>query len=181
MSESTHLDHLRALARYNGWFNARLYACAAQLSDAERKRDLGAFFRSVHGTLNHLLLTDRLWLARIEAACGPFRALAGAAPLPPFRGLDHELCADFDELQRQREATDAAIDALLGELGAGALAAPMRYANTRGAVREHALWFTFAHLFNHQTHHRGQVTALLFQLGRDPGVTDLLLLPGMPQ
>jgi uncharacterized damage-inducible protein DinB len=181
MSGSTHLDHLRALARYNPWFNGRLYECAAELSDEERKRDLGAFFRSLHGTLNHLLLTDRVWLARAERACGPFRALADAPPLPRLQSFDQELCADFIELRRERERTDATIVAWLAELDDAALARSMRYVNTRGMEREHPLWFFFAHFFNHQTHHRGQATTLLMQLGRDPGLTDLIALWGQPE
>jgi uncharacterized damage-inducible protein DinB len=182
MSGSTHLDHLRALARYNRWFNGRLYDCAAELSDAERKRDLGAFFRSLHGTFDHLLLTDRIWLARAERACGPFRALADA-PAPPaaLTGFDHELYSDFAELRRERDRTDAVIVAWLAELDAAALAKSMRYANSRGIEREHPLWFFFAHFFNHQTHHRGQATTILFQLGRDPGITDLIARWGAPE
>lgn len=181
MQASTHLAHLRELARYNRWFNGSVYDTAALLSDAERKRDLGAFFRSVHGTLNHLLLTDRIWLARIDRVCGPFRALAAAAPPPELRGFDQELFSEFRELRREREATDSDVCELLSELDADTIARPMRYSNSRGVEREHPLWFTFAHLFNHQTHHRGQLTTLLFQLGRDPGVTDLVSRWGAPQ
>ena len=95
------------LARYNRWMNARVYAAAALLSDEERKRDRGAFFGSIHRTLHHILVGDRVWLGRF----------AGVAPEPGFiaegiRSLDHELFPDFDELRRERVTTDDAITAL---------------------------------------------------------------------
>ena len=77
--------------------------------------------------------------------------------------------------------TDTGIRALLAELEPDAILQQMRYSNSKGVEREHPLWFTFAHLFNHQTHHRGQVTALLFQLGHDPGMTDLLAVLNLPR
>src|SRR5579859_2463430 len=106
-SESTQMEQFRLMGRYNTWVNRRLYEAAGGLSDEERKRDLGAFFRSVHGTLNHLLLTDRHWMSRF-ATCTPltFRAFEGAK-LEPVLGLHgRELYADFGELRAQREATD---------------------------------------------------------------------------
>lgn len=153
-----------AHARYNRWMNERLYAVAATLSDEERKRDMGAFFRSIHGTLNHLLLTDRIWLARFT----------GQAP-PSATSLAQELFADFDELRRERAKTDEAIDAFVATLDGAKLDATLRY-ESRGKAWEHPLWWAIGHLFNHQTHHRGQVTTLLMQLGHDPGVTDMLAL-----
>lgn len=164
------LEQLHALARYNRWMNDRLFAVAAELSDDERKRDLGAFFRSIHGTLNHLLLADRIWLARF-----------GVLEQPRFAGMGEELFADFGELQRGRVETDEAISAFVGALTEDRLAAPIAYSRGQRKV-EHPLWFAVLHLFNHQTHHRGQVTTLLMQLGRDPGVTDLIaLLRDSPQ
>jgi uncharacterized damage-inducible protein DinB len=158
------LDQLAALARYNRWMNDKLFVVAAGLSDEERKRDLGAFFGSVHGTLNHILLADRIWLGRFGA---------GARVQPSSMG--QELYADFGELRDARERTDDAIDAYVAGLDDASLAGPVTY--PRGAIEvEHPLWYAVLHLFNHQTHHRGQVTTLLMQLGRDPGVTDLIAL-----
>src|SRR5262249_50719318 len=90
-------ETLRAMARYNRWMNERLYECCAGLSDAERKADRKAFFGSIHGTLNHLLLGDRLWLGRFLAR--PYR----------IGSLADELYADFAELRRERAKTDAEI------------------------------------------------------------------------
>ena len=158
------LEQLGALARYNRWMNDKLFAAAGELSDEERKRDLGAFFRSIHGTLNHLLLADRIWLARF-----------GVSEVPAFASMGDELFADFGELRRERVETDGTISAFVAELTEDRLAAPITYPRGQRKL-EHPLWFAVLHLFNHQTHHRGQVTTLMTQLGRDPGVTDLIAL-----
>ena len=165
----------RALAGYNTWMNERVYSVAATLSDEERKQDRGAFFRSIHGTLNHLLLTDRAWLGRFTGD----RALAQSRDqdgnVIAYTGkLNQELYADFSLLRRERAATDAAIEAWARSLTAERLAAPFAYRSSDGRQHEHPLWWAVGHFFNHQTHHRGQVTTLLMQLGHDPGVTDLV-------
>jgi len=156
------LESLRLLAGYNRWMNEKLYASCALLSEEERKRNRHAFFRSIHGTLNHLLLTDRGWLGRF---CG--------APWT-FRSLDQELFADFDELRRERAATDRAIEEYVSALTVERLSADFTYTTYAGKTFTHPLGPALTHLFNHQTHHRGQLTTLLFQQGIDPGVTDLI-------
>lgn len=161
-------EWLGALARYNRWMNEKLYACAATLSDAERKRDAGAFFLSIHGTLNHLLLADRVWLGRFTGA-----AVADGDMGPGgIRSLDQELYADFDELRRERASTDDALSRWVSVLTPERLAGPL-VLHRLGQTREVPLWWAVSHVFNHQTHHRGQVTTLLTQAGCDPGVTDL--------
>ncbi|MBX3223049.1 MAG: damage-inducible protein DinB [Labilithrix sp.] len=163
-------EYARELARYNRWMNDKLYAVAEKLTDAERKEDRGAFFGSIHRTLNHLLLADRVWLARFTGA-----AVQDGEMAPGIRSLDQELYADFDELRRERTKTDDAIDAFVATLTDEKLADDLRYLR-RGVVNELPLWHAVAHLFNHQTHHRGQVTTLLMQAGHDPGVTDLVAM-----
>jgi uncharacterized damage-inducible protein DinB len=154
------------MARYNRWMNERIYATCAALSDAERKEDRGAFFKSIHGTLNHLLLADRVWMGRFVAR--PFAVSS----------LAQELYADFAELKRERAATDAQICEWVGGLGDEDLAGTLTYTSiVNPAPRRMALWLAVAHFFNHQAHHRGQLTTLLSQRGIDPGVTDLLWLP----
>lgn len=164
-------EHCQALARYNRWMNDRLYATCAKLGDDERRRARGAFFGSIHATLNHLLVADHIWLGRLEGV-----ALAEGELGPGgIRALDQELCASFDELCERRRHTDDALARYVGTLTAERLAAPLRYG--RGArVHEHPTWWAVAQLFNHQTHHRGQVTTLLTQAGHDPGVTDLIAM-----
>jgi uncharacterized damage-inducible protein DinB len=158
--------YCRTMARYNRWMNERLFALCAGLDDAERRRDRGAFFRSIHGTLNHLLVGDRIWMGRFLGR--PFAA----------SGLDEELYADFVELGRERAATDAEILAWANALDDAALAGTVTYRSLVDAAdRTYPLGFAVTHLFNHQTHHRGQLTTLLSQAGHDPGATDLLWLP----
>ena len=160
-------DYARTLARYNRWMNGKLYDCAARLDDAARKADAGAFFKSIHGTLNHILLADRVWMGRF----------VGPAFVPA--SLAQELYADFDELRRERERTDAAIDAYAAGLDEAKLRTSLDYTSiSRPAPQSKPLGLALAHFFNHQAHHRGQVTTLLMQRGVDPGVTDLIAMPG---
>ena len=171
-------DHYRAMARYNRSMNERLYALCANVEDTDRKRDQGAFFGSIHGTLNHLLLTDRVQLGRFlgaDASAALSRDADGTELTA--RALDHQLHADFAQLRRERVRTDAAISAWVGTLTTARLAAPLRYrAMVDGREYEHPLWWAVSHFFNHQTHHRGQVTTLLSRLGRDVGSTDLMTM-----
>jgi len=159
-------DYARTMAAYNRWMNARLYECCAKLSDAERKRDAGAFFKSIHGTLNHLLLGDRIWLGRFSGK--PF----------PVKSLAQELHADFAELRSEREATDKVISSWAASLWEADLARNLGYTSiSNPQPRKHPLWIGITHFFSHQVHHRGQLTTLLFQRGIDPGATDLIWLP----
>ncbi len=166
--------HYDAMARYNAWMNRKLYAAAASLDDEARRRDVGAFFRSIHGTLNHLVLTDRAWLVRFTNDPSLFRSLDGTTPA--FTGrLDQEIYDDFATLRREREKTDADVVAWVATLAEDALAAPIRYHSVAYARDyEHPLWWAVSHFFNHQTHHRGQASAILVQLGCDAGTTDLV-------
>ena len=168
------VEHYVAMARYNAWMNRKLYDAAETIPDGERRRDLGAFFHSLHGTLNHLVLTDRAWLVRFLSDPGLFQSLDGT--MPEFSGrLDQELYADFATLRREREKTDADIVRWTEGLTVEALTAPISYYSVAYARQyEHPLWWAVTHFFNHQTHHRGQATTLLLQLGRDPGTTDLV-------
>ncbi len=177
MDHSALLDNYRFLAGYNRWFNQRLYAACEQLPDEERKRDRGAFFGSIHGTLNHLVWGDQLWLQRFAAQGVAFPALGGRLLALP-EGAVHEtiLYSEWGALRAQREQLDAAIEAWVRDMPPDFPLQTMRYANSKGVRREHPVWKALTHFFNHQTHHRGQVTALLAQAGIDPGVTDLIAL-----
>ncbi len=162
---------LGAYARYNRWMNDKLYGLAAPLSDEVRKRDDGAFFKSLHGTFNHLLVTDRIWLSRFKST-----------PLPEgdwgpggIRSLDQELYADFDELRQERAKTDDELSAWVSELTPERIAAPLVYLR-RGQEQSMPLWWGVTTVFNHHTHHRGQITTLLSQQGIDPGVTDMVAM-----
>ncbi len=152
-------------AAYNRWANARLYEASLDLSEADYRRDVGAFFKSMHGTLNHLLLTDRLWLKR----------LTGAGEHP--NALNAIVCEDRHALALARADEDDRIVGYVAALDGAALDGPQKYANTSGKQFEQKRSDILAHLFNHQTHHRGQAHAILSILtGREPPSLDLLLM-----
>jgi uncharacterized damage-inducible protein DinB len=176
---STHLEQYKAFARYNQTFNQRVFEVAGSLSEEERKADRGAFFKSIHATLNHILLADRIWLARFRDAGFGTAALQDAELLDRFQGLDQELYADFAVLRQERAATDDTIVRWVVFLSDSDLGAPMIYKTSKGIERRHPAWVAMTHLFNHQTHHRGQVTTLFSQQGLDVGVTDFLVLAGV--
>ena len=170
------LDSYRTLARYNTWFNARLYVAAASLSDEQRRRDLGAFFGSVHRTLSHVILADHVWMQRFDSSlAAAVPRDAGGAVLKPA-SLDAVLYDDFDLLRERRQQLDAGVEQWIAALQPADLDRDLAYKTTTGLPQRHPLWWALTHLFNHQTHHRGQLTTLLFQLGCDPGVTDLLAM-----
>ncbi len=160
------LEQFRTMARYNRWMNERLYGYCGALTDAQRKEDVGAFFKSIHGTLNHLLLADRLWMGRFLGE--PF----------VVRSLDQELHPEFETLRLERAKTDARIEAWTGALDDATLDGELSYTSmVNPAPRRTAMRLAVAHFFNHQAHHRGQVTTLLSQRGIDPGATDLMWTP----
>lgn len=171
------LANFRLLARYNRWFNDRLYGACEQLTDEERRRDRGAFFRSMHGSLNHIVWADRLWLQRFAAQGCEFPALAGELLRLP-EGAVHAtvLHVDWAALRNARTALDIAIEEWVRDMPPDFPLSTMRYANTQGVQRQHPAWQAMTHFFHHQTHHRGQVTTLLSQAGVDVGVTDLVAL-----
>ncbi len=159
-------EQAETLARYNQWMNANLYGVCEELSDSERKFDRGLFFGSIHATLNHLLLADKLWMGRFVN--DPFEV----------SGLDQELFADFSALRNARTETDQLILDWTGGLTEAELARDLHYRSISNPTDHRCpLWIAVTHLFNHQTHHRGQITAALSQLGKDYGVTDLIYTP----
>jgi uncharacterized damage-inducible protein DinB len=170
-------ENYRFLARYNAWFNERLYAACDGLPDAERKLDRGAFFGSIHGTLNHIVWGDKLWLARFARQGVTFPSLTPELLQVPAGAMHAaQLFADWDDLKAERRRLDAAIEAWTADMPEDFPGRQLRYANTAGVQRSHPAWQALTHFFNHQTHHRGQVTALLMQAGVDPGMTDLIAL-----
>ena len=156
-------EHWRMMAHYNAWANRRLYGACAELGEADLKAGLGAFFGSLLGTLNHLLVTDRIWMARFTGEAAPGTA------------LDATLHDALPALRAAREAEDARITAFVEGLDAGALAAPVAYATlSAGLAIRQPLGAALAHLFNHQTHHRGQCHAMLTRLAVEAPPLDLV-------
>jgi uncharacterized damage-inducible protein DinB len=157
------LAHVRMFALYNTWANQRLYTATAQLSDEQYRADRGAFFKSVHGTLNHLLVTDRIWMGRFtgEAETG--------------HRLDSILFEQFAELRQARDAEDRRIEGYIGGLTAADLDGTIRYRRVSSPEEFiQPLGPALAHFFNHQTHHRGQVHCLLTALTGEAPSVDLL-------
>ncbi len=157
------LRHFRMLADYNRWANARVYDAAAQLSDGEFHEDRGAFFGSLHGTLNHLLVTDRLWMHRFTGNGDPPAALGVVL---------HE---DLAGLRTAREAEDRRIADWMETLDETALAGDITYTSVlRPGAVTHPLHLAVAHMFNHHAHHRGQCHTILTSMGKPSLVLDLL-------
>ena len=155
--------HYRAFARYNAWANRRLYDAAAELTDSEYRADRSAFFKSMHGTLNHLLTADRVWMHRFT----------GQGPSPERLDLiNHEQLGD---LRAARAAEDKRIIDYIDGLTDSALGGTIRYRRVSTPEEfEQALAPALAHFFNHQTHHRGQAHSILCSFGRRGLVLDML-------
>ena len=176
VAADTWLATYRWLGQYNHWMNRRLIAACEKLPEADRRQQRGAFFGSVHGTLNHVLWGDQMWLGRFAAQAAFVALPVELLSLPADAVHATELYCHWPDLVAQRERVDQAIEDWLAEMQPEFLTSTMRYNNTQGQLREHPTWRALTHFFNHQTHHRGQVTTLLSQAGVDMGVTDLIAL-----
>ena len=161
-------SYLTAMAAYNAWMNEKLYAICDGMTDEERKRDRGAFFRSIHHTLDHLVFVDHFWMSWFQGR-------------PPANTkLGAEMFADWDALKAERVRMDAEITAWAATVPDDTLAGDLVFDSlTLKTKRKLAFWHAVIHYFNHQTHHRGQVTTLLTQAGKEMGATDLHRLPGI--
>jgi len=158
----------QTMARYNAWQNGCVVSAAEGLSDTERKADRGAFFGSIQGTLSHLLWGDLIWMSRFDGGEPPPCGIPGSPALFP----------DWAAFKRERAATDERIEAWAARLGVADLGGDLSWhsgALGRDVTKPRALLIT--HFFNHQTHHRGQVHAMLTAAGALPGATDLAFMP----
>ncbi len=167
---------LQLLATYNRWMNEKVYAAAATLGADELARDRGAFFASILGTLNHLVVADTLWLQRFARHPRHAQALAPVLALSTPAALDATVFAHLPELQRRRVELDGWIVDWITTITDDDLDGALAYANSKGQPQSRNFGGLLLHVFNHQTHHRGQVTTLLTQAGVDVGVTDLVAL-----
>jgi uncharacterized damage-inducible protein DinB len=168
--------HLRLMARYNTWMNDRLIDLSAKLPAESLTAERGAFFGSILGTLNHLVVTDTIWLQRFASHPARFPALRVVHDLPRPQALDERPFDSLHALAVRRELLDRTIEAWVETLTDADLDSTLRYRNTRGDESSREMYPLLIHFFNHQTHHRGQATTLLSQAGVDIGVTDLLSL-----
>ncbi|MCP4383750.1 MAG: damage-inducible protein DinB [Hyphomicrobiales bacterium] len=158
-------SHYRMFAHYNQWANRRLYEAAGGLADADYRADRGAFFGSLHGTLNHLLVADRIWMARFTND--------KSAPTK----LDAVVHDQFEELRAARNAEDNRIMTYVDGLTDADLVAMLTY-RTITSPRDisQPLAPALAHFFNHQTHHRGQAHCLMTQIAGNDAMPPLDLL-----
>ena len=164
------------LAQYNETMNRRLYDAATKLSPEELRSDRKAFFGSLLGTMNHLIVGDTIWLSRFALHPSQFRALDSLRGLPVPTSLTQSYGDSLPQLQTHRTRLDKIITALAEELRPPDLDQVLTYQNSRGLCFHKHFGSLLLHLFNHQTHHRGQASTLLTQAGVDIGVTDLLEL-----
>lgn len=164
------------LARYNATMNRRLYHAAAQLSPEELRADRKAFFGSLLATMNHLIVGDTIWLSRFALHPSRFRALETLRGAPVPSSLTQSFGDGLPQLHGHRTRLDMIITALAEELRPPDLDQVLTYQNSRGLCFHKHFGSLLLHLFNHQTHHRGQASTLLTQAGVDIGVTDLLEL-----
>ena len=155
------VEHFQILARYNRVANERLYEACARLSDEERRKRRAGSFGSIHALLNHLLLGDRIWMARF----------LGAGHTTP--ALNIVLYETFAELRHARIAEDARIESFFANLPPDFATQSFAYVNNQGKSYVEAAPVAFSHLFNHQTHHRGQIHVMLSQTAVTPPSLDL--------
>lgn len=162
------LELFRIQAQYNKWMNDHFYLLCDAIADEERKRDAGAFFKSIHGTLNHILLGDRLWMSRFQNT------------IFEIESLDQELYSDYEELKKQRVFTDRNINDYVDGLTDDVINQPISFVSKVKKIQHtFILRDCLLHFFHHQTHHRGQLSTLISQLGIDIGVTDMMWMPGI--
>lgn len=170
------LSQLALQARYNQWMNDKLYQAAARLPPEAITRNMGAFFGSLLGTLNHIVVADTLWLQRYRQHPAGFAALQALQDMAVPSALDGLLFDNLAALSTRRQLLDDVIIALCDALQDADLEHTLAYHNTRGVAQCKNFYALLLHFFNHQTHHRGQATTLLSQLDEDVGVTDLISL-----
>jgi uncharacterized damage-inducible protein DinB len=173
MIDSAYFSHL---ASYNQWMNQKLYEAAAGLPEEALHRDRGAFFASIFGTLNHIAIGDILWFKRISLYLPGLASLKCVDRLPPPTFPNTPLRETLPELTMLRATLDEAIIAFCAEVPPSRLSEAFEWTSTKGDKNRKILGDVLQHVFNHQTHHRGQASTLFSQLGTDIGATDLLLL-----
>lgn len=162
-------DYINLMARYNRWQNGSLYTAADGLSDEARRENRGAFFRSIHETLSHILWADKIWMSRFTDYPTPDGGIPSSTALH----------VDWAPLVADRNETDEAILAWAAGLTEADLAGDLSwYSGALGREVSRPRAILFAHMFNHQTHHRGQAHAMLTAAGAKPDDTDIPFMPG---
>lgn len=163
------------LADYNQRMNESVFNAAFKLSSQELLANRGAFFGSILGTLNHILVGDIIWLKRFADHPAELQVLDPMRRIEMPRALHEMLYPVIDDLASARMAMDILLKNFTSVLTDEVLLSSLQYRNSKGQVFTKNMSHLIQHLFNHQTHHRGQVSTLLYQAGVDIGVTDLLI------
>lgn len=173
---TSRIEHIRLMAEYNEWMNAKVYSAAMRLTDAELSIDRKAFFGSILGTLNHLVVVDTLWLKRFATHPAHYTELEFLNKILTPTRLDEILFEDIQSLSRHRIMFDHKLKKWADSINEKDLDHVLVYTTIAGKAAQKKFYTLLIHLFNHQTHHRGQTTTLLTQANVDVGVTDLLTL-----
>ncbi len=145
------MQHFLTMANYNMWANRQYFSLCSKLSEEDYKLDRKVFFRSIHNTLNHILLVDILWMARLKGS------------EPDIHSLDQILHDDFESLQAARTLEDQHLLSYLNQLENSSLKNLIVYRRFTGNIAEETVEDILLTLFTHQVHHRGQVHAMLTQ------------------
>jgi len=169
-------DHVYLMADYNQWMNQKIYEAVGALSPEQLHEDKGAFFGSIFATLNHLCVGDTIWLKRFSPILQAHQAFTPIAELEKPKALDEFIANNFNDLKDRRQLLDEALFELTTLITDEELLQPISYQNSKGILAKKTFFNLLMHLFNHQTHHRGQVTTLLNQSNVDVGVTDLVFI-----
>ncbi len=168
------LEYLKLMAEYNQWMNDNIYRAAHHLDEHELSNDKGAYFKSIIGTLNHIMVGDIIWFQRVANGFRNNKSLDFIRSLSKPNTLDEIIFDSIEELTNQRKKIDMSIIAFVDELNGSDLEKPLAFQNMKGIPLVKNTGLLMLHIFNHQTHHRGQISTLFSQLGIDIGVTDLL-------
>jgi len=161
-------EYCQMMAKYNAWQNSQVRAACEKLTEAELRADRGAFFGSVMATLNHILWGDTLWMSRLDGGAGPAVSAQNHA----------DICPTFAVWSQERSRMDQRISQWADRVTEADLSGDLQWhAVMLGKDMAKPMGLCVVHMFNHQTHHRGQIHAMLTGLGRDPGDTDLVLMP----
>lgn len=168
------LHNFQLMSRYNQWMNQNIFEAAQKLGNNFCRQDQGAFFGSILGTLNHIWVADVIWLTRFAQYVQEYRSLGNLPVLSSYTALDQIVVDDLAALKKLRQELDNTIIQWCQEIKIQDLEQNLQYIDTKGNQYTKNFAQLIQHFFNHQTHHRGQISTLIYQQGVDVGVTDLL-------
>lgn len=165
--------HVQLMAHYNQWMNQKLYDAATDMNEVDLKKERGAFFGSIFATLNHIAVADTIWLKRLSMVFPTQWNLAGIENLQQISSLEMQLSDQLTTLRHYREQLDALFMQISDKVSDEELLITVHYTDIKGNPHTKQFFSLLMHVFNHQTHHRGQITTMLSQANIDIGVTDL--------